>query len=155
PLGTKPELLSAEQRAELEKAANRQDGLTEQGRQLMEKLERLAEDRDKSARERLGLAERNEDVANNWSAEADAREKGSPEARALRRAADEFRSTAGQARQAAELLRNEAEALGKAAEAAEREKLGQALRQAASDLRNNNIGRAGKMQEAAAGNLQR
>jgi hypothetical protein len=155
PLGAKLDRLTPEQRAELEKAAARQDRLAEEGRQLTEKLDRITNERDQSARERLDLAERNEREANSKAAEADAAEKGSPESRALRRAADDLRAAAEQARQAGEALRNEADALAKAAEAAEGEKLGQALRQAASDLRNNNSGRAGQMQEAAAGNLQR
>lgn len=155
PAGTPPEKLTPEQKAELERSAIAKDRTAERGRQLVEKMTRLATEKEAAAADKIDLATKKDAEAEAKRAEAGKQPPGSDEARRAQREADELASDAKQARGAAEELKREADALRKAAIAGNAEELKEQLRQSGQFTRQNQLNRANAEQQAAAGNLER
>jgi hypothetical protein len=155
PPETSPEKLTPEQKAELDKAAVGNDRLAERGRQLIEKLNRLAVEKDAAVQSKFDLAHRKAAEAKAKQAEADRAPMGSEDRRALTRDAEDLAAEAKDLRVAAEELQREAEALRKAATAGNTEQVKDQLRAATDLTRQNQTGRAASEQKAAAANLEK
>ncbi len=125
PAGRDPEGLTPEQRAELEKDAERQERLAEHARQLLDKMDRVAQEKKRAAAEKLQLA-----------------------AKAERREAERLREEA-------ESLQQEANALEQAARRGRASDVVGQMRQAGQDVGKNRLGKAGKEQQAALQNLEK
>lgn len=150
-----PEKLTPEQKAELDRAAVGDDRLAERGRQLVEKMNRLAVEKDAAAAGKLELADSKDAEANAKRIEANSQPKGSIEDKALNRAADDLAAEAKQSREAAADLKREADALRNAATAGNSEQLKDQLRAAGQLTRQNQTGAAAAAQKSAAANLEK
>jgi hypothetical protein len=155
PPDTPAEKLSADQKAELDRAAVGDDRLAERGRQLVEKMNRLAVEKDAAVRAKLDHADRKGADARTARAQAEQSPAGSAERKELSRQADDSEAEAKQSREAAEDLKREAEALRNAAMTGNSEQLKEQLRAAGQLTRQNQMSRAAGEQKAAAGNLER
>ena len=155
PPDTSPEALTPEQKAELDKAAVGDDRVAERGRALVEKMNRLAIEKDAAVRAKLELADRKDAEAQAKRAEAANARPGSEEQKALNRQADDLAGEAKQTRESAEDMKREADALRNAATAGNAEQLKEQLRAAGRLTRQNQPSRAAAEQKAAAGNLEK
>jgi hypothetical protein len=149
------EKLTPEQKAELDRAAVADDRLAERGRQFVEKMNRFAVEKDAAAAAKLELADKKDADAAAKRAEAMEHPDGSPEQKALNRAADELASEAKSSREAAADLKREADALRNAATVGNSEELKDQLRAAGQFTRQNQTGAASAAQKAAAANLEK
>jgi hypothetical protein len=150
-----PEKLNPQQKAELDRAAIGDDRLAERGRQLVEKMNRLAVEKDAAANAKLDLAAQKDAEAKSRRAEAGKQPAGSIEQKALQRTAEDLATEAKQSREAAADLRREADALRNAATAGNSEELKEQLRSAGQARRQNQSGQATAAQRAAASNLEK
>src|SRR5262245_19352648 len=150
-----PDRLTPDQKAELDRAAVGDDRLGERGRQLIEKLNRLAVEKDAALRDKLDFAEKKDAEAKAKRAQAGREPKGSAVQKELNRNADELSAQARQSRDAAANLQREAEALRNAATVGNTEQIKEQLRRAGQFTRQNQTSRAANEQRAAAGNLEK
>ncbi len=150
-----PEQLTPEQKGELEKNGLTDDRIAERGRQLVEKMNRLAVEKDAAVANKLDLAAKKGAEAEAKRNEAKGQPAGSAESKRLNREATELDADAKQARDAAEDIKREADALRNAATAGNAEQLKEQLRQAGGLTRQNQPGRAANEQKAAAANLEK
>jgi hypothetical protein len=150
-----PEKLTPEQKAELDRSAIGDDRVAERGRQMVEKMNRLAIEKDAAVRSKLEFADRKDAEAQAKRAEAKNAPAGSDAQKGLNRQADDAAAEAKQAREAAEDLQREADALRNAATAGNAEELKEQLRAAGQFTRQNQPSRAAAEQKAAAGNLEK
>jgi len=150
-----PDKLAPDQKAEVERAAVGDDRLAERGRQLVEKMNRLAVEKDAAVRAKVDAADRKDAEARARRAQAADLPPTSPDRRELGRQADDLESEARQSREAAEDLKREAEALRNAAMTGNSEQLKEQLRAAGQLTRQNQTSRAANEQRAAAANLER
>jgi hypothetical protein len=155
PPDTPLDRLTVEQQAELERAAVADDRLAERGRLLVEKMNRLAVEREGAIGQKLELAARKEAEARAKRAEADQAPTASAERKDLNRQADDLTAEADQSREAAEDLKREAAALRNAATAGNSEQVKEQLRAAGQLTRQNQTSRAAAEQRAAAANLEK
>ncbi len=155
PPETHPEKLTPDQKAELDRAAVGDDRIAERGRQLVEKMNRLAVEKEAATNAKLELANKKDAEAAAKRAEAAHHPEGSNEKKALTRAADDLAAEAKQSREAAADLKREADALRNAATTGNSEQLKNELRTAGQLTRQNQTGRASEQQRAAAGNLEK
>ncbi|MBO0696994.1 MAG: hypothetical protein J2P46_01240 [Zavarzinella sp.] len=155
PPDTPAENLRPDQKAELDRAAVGDDRLAERGRQLVEKMNRLAVEKDAVVRAKLDLADRKDAEARARRAQAEQAPLTSADRKDLLRQADDLEAEARQSREAAEDLKREADALRNAAMAGNSEQLKEQLRAAGQLTRQNQLGRAAGEQKAATGNLER
>jgi hypothetical protein len=155
PPDTPPDKLTPEQKAELERAGVNNDRVAERGRDFIEKMNRLAVEKDAAVQKKLDHAKDKELQAALARERASQAPKGSEENRRLTREADDLAAEAKQSREAAEDLKREADALRDAATAGNTEQLKEQLRQAGQLTRQNQASRAAAEQKAAAGNLER
>jgi hypothetical protein len=155
PPDTAPDKLTPDQRAELDRAATADDRLAERGRQLIEKMNRLAVERDAAIQAKREHAERKQAEAKAKRAEADRAPAGSDEKKALTREAADLAAEVNEARATAEDLKREAETLRNAATAGNSEETKEQLRSAGDLTRQNQTSRATAEQKAAAANLER
>jgi hypothetical protein len=154
PADTSPESLRPEQKAELEKAAVGDDRVAERGRQLVEKMNRLAIEKDNAVRSKLELTDQKDAEAQAKRQQGSQAKHGSEEQKALNRQADDLAGEAKQLRESAEDLRREAEALRNAATAGNAEQFKEQLRNAGQLTRQNQPSRAATEQKSAAANLE-
>ncbi|MCX7699504.1 MAG: hypothetical protein N2039_01370, partial [Gemmataceae bacterium] len=153
------DLLPPEQQAELDRAAARQEALGNQLGQLVEKMDRLAKEKQSQEEQRRKNAEELEQ-------QAQQREKSGQdptgESSDARPEVERLRQQAQEQRDAADSLKREAQALAEAARMA-REQLAQdagttqpqtKLHDAARDIRENKLGNAAQRQREAAQALQ-
>jgi hypothetical protein len=155
PPDTAPDKLTPDQKAELDKSAVGDDRVAERGRQLVEKMNRLAVEKDAAVRSKMELAERKDSEAAAARAKAAQAPPGSEEQKALNRQADESVAEARQSREAAEDLKREADALRDAATAGNVEQFKEQLRSAGQLTRQNQPSRGAAEQRAAAANLEK
>lgn len=179
PLGGRKEDLKPEQQTEIDRATDRQEQLGERGRQLIEKVQRLASDREKSAQEKQDLADQKEREAQAKLDEVGNQQKGSPEERGLQQQAGNLKSEAESLRESARATRNEAAALENAIQPRDHtlalqllvggpghllapdmtggngEELKQQLSDATSQLRRGEFNRSNQTQRQAIENLQK
>ena len=155
PPDTAPDKFTPEQRAEFDNAATGADRLAERGRQLIEKMNRLAVEKDATVQSKLEQAERKEAEAKAKRADADRAPAGSHERKALAREADDLAAEAKDLRTAAEDLKREADTLRTAATAGNSEETKEQLRSVGDFTRQNQTSRAAAEQKAAAANLGR
>lgn len=166
PTGEGRPRLNDEQRADLDRAADRQQAVANQLGQLLDKMDRLAEDRKQQARERLELAKKAEAEADDKERQADSpNTKGTEREAELRRQAEAKREEAEDAKETAARLQKEAEALKQAAQKGrdelKRERLEEGtdkqtnLDDAASDIRQNRLGNARQQQAKATQTMER
>ena len=155
PTEAQPDKLTPEQKAELDRAAVNDDRLAERGRQLVEKMNRLAVEKDAAAQAKLDLANAKDAEAAAKRAEAKQNPAGSPEQKSLGRQADDLTAEAKQSREAAADLKREADALRNAATAGNAEQLKDQLRNAGQFTRQNQTSQATASQRAAAANLEK
>jgi hypothetical protein len=150
-----PDALAPDQKAELDRAAAGDERLAERGRQVVEKMNRLAVEKEAAARAKLDQAGRTEADAQARRAAAGQAPAGSPERADLTRQAEDLDAEAAQSREVAGDLQREADALRKAAAAGNSEELKEQLRAAAQLTRQNRTSQAAAEQRAAAANLER
>jgi hypothetical protein len=143
PRGQAPEELSAQNRAELEKAGTQQERLAERADALIRKMERLAEQKATEAQKRT-------QQANQLERQADELAKANQPTEAAQR-----RSEAQDARGAAETLQQEATAMRAALENVRQDELKRGLGQAAQQLKQNELGPAGEQQQQATQTLEK
>jgi hypothetical protein len=155
PPNTPLDKLTPDQKAELDRAATGDDRIAEHARQLIEKLNRLAVEKEAATNAKLELADKKDAEAAVKRAEAKRHPAGSVEQKALNRLADDLANEAKQSREAAADLKREADALRNAATAGNTEQLKNQLRDAGQYTRQNQTGRATEQQRAAAGNLEK
>jgi hypothetical protein len=155
PPNTAPDKLTPDQKAELDRAATGDDRIAEHARQLIEKMNRLAVEKEAATNAKLELADKKNAEAAAKRAEAKEHPAGSVEQKALNRLADELANEAKQSREAAADLKREADALRNAATAGNTEQLKNQLRDAGQFTRQNQTGRATEQQRAAATNLEK
>lgn len=154
PPDTSPERLTPEQKAELDKATVGDDRLAERGRALVERMNRLAVEKDAAVRAKLDLADRKDAEALAKRQQAATARPESEEQKALTRQADDLTAEAAQSREAAEDMKREADALRNAATAGNAEQLKEQLRAAGRLTRQNQPSRAAAEQKAAEANLE-
>jgi hypothetical protein len=154
PPDTSADKLTPDQKAELDKAAVGDDRVAERGRALVEKMNRLAIEKDAAVRAKLELADRKDAEAQAKREQASQARPGSEEQKALNRQADDLAGEARQTRESAEDMKREADALRNAATAGNAEQLKDQLRSAGQLTRQNQPSRAVAEQKAAAGNLE-
>ena len=155
PPDTSPEKLTPEQKAELDRAAVGDERVAERGRALVEKMNRLAVEKDAAVRAKLDLADRKDAEAQAKRQQAVEARPGSDEQTSLARKADDLAGEAKQTRESAEDMKREADALRNAATAGNAEQLKEQLRAAGQLTRQNQPSRAAAEQQAAAANLER
>lgn len=155
PANVAPDKLTPDQKGELDRASVGDDRLAERGRQLVEKMNRLAVEKEAATNAKLELATKKDAEAAAKRAEANRHPAGSIEQKTLSRAADELAAEARQSREAAADLKREADALQNAATAGNSEKFKNQLREAGQFTRQNQTGRAADQQKAAAANLEK
>src|SRR5262249_36802315 len=150
-----PDKLTPDQKAELDRSGVGNDRLAERGRQLVEKMNRLAIEKEEAVRGKLELATQKEVEAKAKRFQADQAPGGSDERKSLNREADELTGEAKDLRATAEDLKREADAVLNAATAGSSEQLKEQLRSAADLTRQNRTGKAANEQKAAAENLEK
>jgi hypothetical protein len=150
-----PEKLNPQQKAELDRAAVGDDRIAERGRQLVEKMNRLAVEKEAAANAKLELADQKDAQAKAAKTEASKHPAGSVEQKAMLRAAEDLAAEAKQSRESAADLKREADALRNAATAGNSEQLKEQLRSAGQARRQNQSGQATAAQKAAAANLEK
>jgi hypothetical protein len=155
PADTSPEKLTPEQKAELDKAALSDDRVAERGRALVEKMNRLAIEKDAAVNAKLELADRKDAEAQAKRQQANNAPAGSEEQKGLNRQADDLAAEAKATRESAEDMKREADALRNAATAGNAEQLKEQLRSAGQLTRQNQPSRAATEQKAATANLER
>ena len=155
PPESSPDKLTPDQKAELDKAAVGNERLAERGRQLIEKLNRLAVEKDAAVRAKFDLAKSKAGEARSKQAAADRSPMGSEERKALTRDAEDLAAEAKNLRAAAEELQRETDALRNAATAGNTEQVKDQLRAATDLTRQNQIGRAASEQKGAAANMEK
>jgi hypothetical protein len=155
PPDVSPEKLTPEQKAELDKAAVGDDRVAERGRALVEKMNRLAIEKDAAVRAKLELADKKDAEAAAKRHQAEAAQPGSEEQKAMNRQADDLAGEAKATRESAEDVKREADALRNAATAGNAEQLKEQMRNAGLHTRQNQPSRAADEQRAAANNLER
>src|SRR5262249_20054018 len=142
PPDTPPDKLTPEQKAELERTGVNNDRVAERGRDFIEKMNRLAVEKDAAVQKKLDHGKEKELQAALAREGAGKNPKGSEENRRLPREADDLAAEAKQSRDAAEDLKREADALRNAATAGNTEQLKEQLRQAGQLTRQNQTSRA-------------
>lgn len=155
PANTAPDKLTPDQKTELDRAATGDDRTAEHARQLIEKMNRMAVEKEAATNAKLQLADKKDAEAAAKRAEAKRHPADSTEHKALNRLADDLANEARQSRDAAADLKREADALRNAATAGNTEQLKNQLRDAGQFTRQNQPGRATEQQRAAAANLER
>lgn len=162
PPGTQREHLEEQQRADLDRTAGRQQALAEQTKQLLDKMDRLAAEKENQQRERLQEAEKLESQAKANEQKAE-QSKGKPQEKNARAEAQKQREQAQELRQSAQDLKQEADALREAAKTG-RQELTQSnagpnqqskLQQAAQDVKDNKLGEAKQKQQESAKAMQK
>jgi hypothetical protein len=160
PLGRPFDRLPAEQQEALRRAAGRQEGIEQRLNDLLMKMERSARVKEKEAADRAKAADRLDAEAERDLAEADAKERaaGSDAARRQEAQAQRLRglaqkSEAMRLRSTVPGLKEEGEALGHGLEAGRQAPA--PLREAAQQLRRNEVGKAGASQDQGADALRR
>jgi hypothetical protein len=169
--GKRPDSLPPQEQGELKRTADRQEALANQLRDLQEKLDRVAGEKQAQEREQLGKAEKLETAAEERQKQAEQMPADAPEKReALQREAQRLRSEAQEQRDAAANLKREAAAIQEAAKAARNadasasspvkdsaqpSKLDDAAKKAGNDIRENHLGDAKEKQKQTADTLHR
>ena len=160
--GAKPENLDKQDQAELERAAGRQQALAEQTKQLLDKMDRLGEEKEAQQRERLKEADKLDSKAKENEKKAD-QAKGTPQEKNARSEAQKQREQAQELRQSAQDLKQEADALKEAAKTG-RQELTQPnaganqkskMQQAAQDVKDNKLGEAKQKQQESTQTMQK
>jgi hypothetical protein len=139
----------------LERAAVNNDRAAERGRDLVEKMYRLAIEKDAAVQQKLDRAKEKDVQAAHARERASQHPMGSEERKQLTREADDLAAEAKQSREASEDIKREADALRAASTAGNSEALKEQLRQAGQLTRQNQTSRAAAEQKAAAGNLEK
>lgn len=152
---TPPDKLTPEQKADLERTGVNNDRAAERGRDLVEKMNRLAVEKDAAVQKKLDHAKDKDLQEAHAKERASQHPMGSDERKRLTREADDLAAEAKQSRESAEDLKREADALRAAATAGNTEQLKEQLRQAGQLTRQNQTSRATAGQKAAAGNLEK
>jgi hypothetical protein len=155
PPDSPPQQLTPEQKTELDRAAVGDERVAERGRQLVERMNRLAVEKEAAGAAKLEQADRKDLEAKAKQAEANAQPAGSDARKNLNRVADELGDEAKQTREAAADLKREADSLKNAATLGNSEELKDQLRRVGPLTRENQGGRAANEQKAAAANLER
>ena len=155
PPGKPAEGLTPEQRAELERAAGKADGLAEGTAKLIERAGRLASDKEAQAAADRAAADAKDIAAADATGDAAAQPAGSPERKAGNAKAEALKGEAATARAAADRGAAEAEALRKAVQAAGGQALPDDLRRAADAARANKQSAAAAGQRSAADRLDK
>jgi hypothetical protein len=150
PLGQKPKDLTPEQRADLERAAEGQARVAEHAGQLLNKMERVAQEKRLLAEEKTRQAKEKDKQAK------DARDQA---VEALGTSVDKARQLSEQAaalarekerlQEEAKALQAEAAALEEAAQRGREANLGGAMKQAAQQIGDNQLGKAARDQKAS------
>lgn len=155
PPGKSPADLTADERAELDRAAGRIDHLTDQASSLLGRASQLAGEKDKGAAAARAAAAAKEKAAEELQKTADGAPLGAPERREVDRKIEILKSEAADSRAAAMRAAHEAAALRKAIEAAGGQALQNDLRRAADAMRNNRQAEAANFERSAAARLDR
>ncbi|WP_020472252.1 hypothetical protein [Zavarzinella formosa] len=155
PENTPPEKLDPMAKAELDKAIQNAERLSDQARELIEKMNRLAVEKEMSAGEKIQQSTAAEKQAADLKTQAAKEPKGSPKERDLANQIDEKTREAGDLRETAADLQREAAALRQAGQAGNSEELKEQLRQAAQAAKQNQLNRASQQQQAAKENVDR
>ncbi len=162
PPGSQRERLQDQQRADLDRTASRQQALSDQAKQLLDKMERLAKEKEAQSHERLKEAEKLESQSKDNQQKAE-QSKGTPQERQARTDAQKQREQAQEQRQSAEDLQREADALKEAAKTG-RQELTQSnaganqqskMQQASQDVKENKLGEARQKQQESAKTMQK
>ena len=155
PENTPPEKLDPATRAELDKTVQNAGRLSDQARELVEKMNRLAVEKEQAAGEKTAQAQAAEKQAAELNQQAASQPKDSPQARDLAGKANEKTREAAELREAAADLNREAAALRQAGQAGNSEELKEQLRDAAGAARENQFNKAAQQQQAAKENVDR
>lgn len=155
PADVSPAHLTPEQTAELDRAAVADDRAAERGRQLVERMNRLAIEKEAAVQAKLEAAVRKEAESAAKRQQALRAATASEQQNELNRRADDLAAEARQMREAADDMKREADALRDATTVGNAEQFKEQLRAAARLTRQNQLSRAATEQKAAAGNLER
>jgi len=155
PPNVSPEKLTPEQKAEVDREAIGDERLSERARLMIEKLNRLAIEKDAAVRAKLDLTAKKEVEAKLKRDQAGTEPMGSDNRKSLERQAAELETEAKQAREAAADLTREADALRNAANSGNSEQLKEQLRDAGQFTKQNQPSRAAAAQKGAASNLEK
>lgn len=152
---TVKEQLDPTAKAELERSISQAERVNDQARQFVEKLNRLAIEKEQSAQEKRLQAEQLQSKANALRTQAENADKDSPEQRQLSNQANTTQRDAMELKEAAEELQREANALRQAAQAGNTEELKEQLRTAANAAKQNQLNQTANQQAAAKENVER
>ncbi len=150
-----PEKLTPEQKADVDREAIGDERISERARLTIEKMHRLAIEKEATVRAKLNLAAQKETEAKEKREQASKEPMGSDNRKSLERQAAELELEAKQAREAGAELKLEADALRKAANSGNSEQVKEQLRDAVQFTRQNQPSRAATAQKAAAANLEK
>ena len=150
-----PDHLDPAAKAELDKAVQGAERLSDQAREMVEKMNRLAVEKEQSAAEKTQQAAAAEKLAGDLKAQAAAERKGSAKERDLSAKAAEAAREAADLRETATDLQREAAALRQAGQAGNTEEFKEQLRQAAQAAKQNQLSRAAQQQQAAKESVDR
>lgn len=153
--GMKRKDLPEAHRQELDRAAVRPERLNERAMQLLDKLNRLASEKNDALAEKLDLQRKLEAGAKANDAEAKEQAKGSPAEQRLRQEAERLRDQADRQRDDLENLKAEIAALQKAAELAADPLVRNRLADVPTKIRDNQLGDAAATLRAAEQQLEK
>ncbi|MFN4260219.1 MAG: hypothetical protein ACK4RK_13060, partial [Gemmataceae bacterium] len=170
PLGQRPETLTPEQRAELDKTADRQNRAADHVKELLDKMDRLSTDKERLQLEKEKLADDKSKQADQKERQASAKylqalelaqqnpmqsQQAENEARALREVARALRKEAELLRETSQTLQEEREALRQAAQRGRQNQLDPSLTQAGVQIRDNRLGEASQSQQTGVQALEK
>jgi hypothetical protein len=156
PLGQKPDELRPEQRADLERAAEWQARLAEHANQLLNKMERVAQEKRLRAEEKLRQAKEKEKQAK--ATRDQAREALGTDVEKASKLAEEAAALAREKerlKEEAEALQAEASALEQAAQQGRDNNLGGTMKQAGEEIGTNQLSKAAANQKASMAALEK
>jgi hypothetical protein len=145
-----------EDRAELDKAGSAQERLAEQARELLNKMDRIVAEKLRQAEEKAAQSKEKAKLQEEKGAEAEKLRETNPakaqqlaeEARALRRDAEALQ-------EAAQTLKEEAATLEQSASAGRSADVEKQMQQAAKDIKDNKLGKAGQEQQESTKALEK
>lgn len=153
PQGKLPE--NPQQKALLEQEAEAQARLAEHTKELLNKMDRISGQKQREAEQKAAQARDKERLQEEKEAAAEKAKADNPaRAQELQEEAREARKDAENLREAAQMLQDEAKALQRASEAGRAEGVEKQMKQAAGEIKQNQLNRAGQQQQQSAKALE-